>query len=681
MGRPFRFALTLLALTLAGLSASAQPATRPSGYTLGGETCGAFPRLPIGLRPGYCAGLVASKEDGLVFPRTIVQVLDTRFFVVADMGGWDPQHGRVLLLDPEAAPGRRVTVLLARLDLPHGLAVGIDRRIYVGTADKIFRFDPRAAQPAATVETIMQGLPGLKPKLPDGTVLGRNAHPLKHFVFDRTGRLFVNIGAPSDRCATRAVEKKPCAAGEGASPLAAVWMFTPPSGGIFPTLRPGQANPQHDVFARGLRNSMALAAHPRFPDEGFALLQAENARDLPDADKPNEEINALERGKHYGWPYCYDLATVSPEYAAFLKISTAYRNLCADAALYRRPHSLLPPHAAPLGMLYYQGSKFPELDGKLIVGLHGYRPTGSRVIYYDVDARGFPAVRPPPVHYKVSCAPSPEHTFRTETESQVAAAPFTELIGDWHKVNGVRPQGAPVGMTVASDGAIWLAEDKNQTIIRIDAEPAERAAGPLPCGLRTAQQINELVGMVLGSSESKRRLTQLRTALIERHCMGCHSDFDLKHAMSEAQKDEAALRFLLAQDAWIYPGAPEAGRLHDRVWGKGAGKIMPANAAQLLAGDPAYRRTLTALDQFVSEMVPGTRKRIDAGRVAASSISNRAGKSCGSIPNQTVVVVVDAKPKERPGFSRIYRPADRYLNGQCGDRDGYYAPVANLRDR
>src|SRR6185503_15270221 len=175
------FVFMLLALP----AATAQPATKLSGYALSGETCGAFPKLPIGLRPGYCAGLVASKEDGLVFPRTIVQVPDTRFFVVADMGGWDPQRGRVLLLDPEAAQGKRVTVLFARLDLPHGLAVGIDRRVYVGTADKIFRFDPRAAQPAATVETILQGLPGLKPKLSDGTTLGRNAHPLKHFVFDR----------------------------------------------------------------------------------------------------------------------------------------------------------------------------------------------------------------------------------------------------------------------------------------------------------------------------------------------------------------------------------------------------------------------------------------------------------------------------------------------------------------
>ena len=116
-------------------------------------------------------------------------------------------------------------------------------------------------------------------------------------MFDRTGRIFVNIGAPSDACATAKNETRPCAAGEGASPLAAVWMFTPPAGGIFPALRPGEASPKHEVYARGLRNSMALAVHPRFPDAGFPLLQGENARDIPDAAKPNEEINASGAGQ------------------------------------------------------------------------------------------------------------------------------------------------------------------------------------------------------------------------------------------------------------------------------------------------------------------------------------------------------------------------------------------------
>lgn len=669
-GRLFTFIITLLALAPPAFAQSA----KLSGYALGTETCGAFPKLPIAMRPGYCAGLVASKEDGLIFPRTIVQVPDTRFFVIADMGGWDPERGRVLLLDPDAPQGQRIKVLLTKLDMPHGLAVGPDRRIYVGTADRIFRFDPLAAQPSATIETILQDLPGRKPKLSDGPVLARNAHPLKHFAFDRTGRLFVNVGAPSDRCATTANETKPCAAGEGASPLAAVWMFAPPAGGIFPALRPGEKNPPHQVYARGLRNSMALAAHPRFPDDGFALLQGENARDLPDADKPNEEINALERGKHYGWPYCYDLSTVSPEYAAFLKSNPAYRNLCSDTARYNRPYSLLPPHGAPLGMLYYAGAKFPELAGKLLVGLHGYRPTGSRIVFYDTDERGFPRIQPPPVRYNVSCAPQPR-VFRTESEPQVGAAQPIELIGDWHKVNGVRPQGSPVGMTVAADGAIWLAEDKNQTIIRIDAEPAERAASPLPCGLRTPEQIAELVRMVLGNDASRKRLMQVRTELIERRCVGCHSGFDIKPAMTGAQKDEAALRFMLTQDAWIYPGAPDAGRMHERVWGRGAGRIMPADGAQLLTTE-SYRRTVAGLDEFVAEMVPGTRKRI----AGSTAVVNRAGKSCGSLPNQTGVTVVDATPKEKPGFGRIYRPADRDLNGACLDRDGYYVPLANLRD-
>ena len=278
------------------------------------------------------------------------------------------------------------------------------------------------------------------------------------------------------------------------------------------------------------------------------------------------------------------------------------------------------------------------------------------------------------MHYNVSCAATPR-VFRTESEVQVAAAQPIELIGDWHKVTGVRPRGAPVGMTVASDGAIWLAEDKNQTIIRIDAEPAERAASPLPCGLRAVEQIDALVGMVLGNAESRRRLTQLRTDLIERHCVGCHSGFDIKPAMTGVQRDEAALRFMLVQDAWIYPGAPQAGRMHERVWGKGAGKIMPANGAQLLANE-AYRQTLTTLDEFVADMVPGARKRI-AGQAA---VSNRAGRSCGSLPNETIVTVTDVKPKEKPGFGRIYRPADRYLDGDCADRDGYYVPLANLRD-
>ncbi|MFX8316465.1 hypothetical protein ABTL66_19695, partial [Acinetobacter baumannii] len=79
-----------------------------------------------------------------------------------------------------------------------------------------------------------------------------SAHPLKPFVFDRTGRLFVNVGSHSDDCITRAPITKPCAAAEGASAMAAIWLYVPPAGGVFPALKPGDPDPPHIVHARGL---------------------------------------------------------------------------------------------------------------------------------------------------------------------------------------------------------------------------------------------------------------------------------------------------------------------------------------------------------------------------------------------------------------------------------------------
>jgi hypothetical protein len=51
--------------------------------------------------------------------------------------------------------------------------------------------------------------------------------------------------------------------------------------------------------------------------------------------------------------------------------------------------------------------------------------------------------------------------------------------------------------------------------------------------------------------------------------------------------------------------------------------------------------------------------------------ARRAGHQCSTIPSDTAVVVVDRQPKEKPSFSRISRPADLILNGECMDVDGY----------
>ena len=111
-----RQSLRLLAAVVVGAllgltsGASSEP-VRKSGYAIGTETCGsgdlAFPRIQIDMKAGFCAGLVASDEDHLKFPRSIIQVPGRDLFVVADMGGWGHADGRLLLLDPHAPQGQR----------------------------------------------------------------------------------------------------------------------------------------------------------------------------------------------------------------------------------------------------------------------------------------------------------------------------------------------------------------------------------------------------------------------------------------------------------------------------------------------------------------------------------------------------------------------------------------------
>ena len=256
---------------------------------------------------------------------------------------------------------------------------------------------------SVTQETVIDDLPS------DG------AHPLKELVFGADGHLFINVGSSSDACRNDAgLQAVPCPDLTGDRPRAAVYEAV--LGGPTNTLQ--SLRP----YATGLRNSVALA----FVPGANVLLQGENSIDYTEVDNPPEELNQLAAGQHYGWPYCVGAGVAARGYEK--------RFDCTRSVA---PQMLWPAHAAPLQMLAVPASARSPFAGQLLVAWHGYRPAGHRVVGYRLDAQG-----------------------------RAQGAP-TVWVGGWSAAAGVRPLGAPTGITVDGAGRLWVIEDRNRTVLML----------------------------------------------------------------------------------------------------------------------------------------------------------------------------------------------------------------------
>jgi len=401
-------------LRTAALAALLLPALAAArGYMPDGR-CGDFARLPITSPAGTCVALLADEAEGLRAPRRILEVAPGRYWI-ADMGSWEPRRGRLLemtLPTDGAAPRRaRLAVLASGLDRPSGLALGPDGKAYVGEAGTVWRTPVGAPGAAPQRETVLDQLPD------DGT------HPLKELAFGPGNRLYVNVGSSTDDCRTgKDAPALPCPDGEGVKPRGAV--YEAQLGG--PQLTVQRFAP----FATGLRNSMALAVLPATADakEG-RLLQGENSIDYRDPQSPPEELNLLQRGRHYGWPYCVGKRQAAQGYEGRY-----------DCGKTEAPLALWPAHAAPLKMIL--GPADTPFAGQLLVAWRGPQASGHRVVGFRLGKDGLPAGKP------------------------------IDWLSGWHAQEGVRPMGRPTGLTVDRAGRLLVVEDFNRTVLMLLPVPA-----------------------------------------------------------------------------------------------------------------------------------------------------------------------------------------------------------------
>lgn len=239
--------------------------------------------------------------------------------------------------------------------------------------------------------------------LPAGAI---NHHWTKNIIPSRDGsKLLVTVGSNSN-VAERGMENE--------LGRAAIWEVDLKSG-------------QHRIFASGLRNPNGMAWEPT----SNALWVVVNERDEIGSDLVPDYMTAVKDGGFYGWPYSYYGQHIDK------RAQPINPNLVASAIV---PDFALGPHTASLGLTSSKGNSLPvEYKTGMFVGQHGSwnrRPLSG---------------------YKVIFVPF--------SDNKPSGLPIDVLTGFLNSNN--EAQGRPVGVLVANNGNLLVADDVGNRIWRV----------------------------------------------------------------------------------------------------------------------------------------------------------------------------------------------------------------------
>ena len=122
------------------------------------------------------------------------------------------------------------------------------------------------------------------------------------------------------------------------------------------------------VFAKGLRNTVFFDF-----DSSGKIWGTDMGRDNLGDNLPPDEVNIIEEGKDYGWPYCYGAKIKDLKFNSDRTIS------CEQT---ESPLFELPAHSAPLGFVF-------DSSGNAIIALHGSWNSSTKVGYKVIKLNTF----------------------------------------------------------------------------------------------------------------------------------------------------------------------------------------------------------------------------------------------------------------------------------------------------
>jgi glucose/arabinose dehydrogenase len=181
------------------------------------------------------------------------------------------------------------------------------------------------------------------------------------------------------------------------------------------------------VFAHGIRNPVGLAIHPTSGE----LWTSVNERDELGDDLVPDYVTRVQDGGFYGWPWFYMGPHQDPRH------KDKHPEL-RDKVI--TPDVIIQSHSASLDMAFYDGKQFPEeYQHDAFSALHGSwnrsRRTGYKVVQMPI-------------------------------ENGKATGEYVDFMTGFVTEEG-NVWGRPVGITVASDGAMLVTDDGGNCVWRI----------------------------------------------------------------------------------------------------------------------------------------------------------------------------------------------------------------------
>ncbi len=306
-----------------------------------------------------------------------------------------PEQKDVIALT-EGNPEPRV--IASDLDGIHGIAIR-DGRIFLATVHDILAADLNDDGTIGELEKLVDDLP-------DGGQHGRRT-----LAFAPDGALHINVGSSCDACFESSEEKAA-------------------------NLRLDVEDGTRAVFAHGLRNMLGFDWHP----ETGIMWGVDHGVDHLGDELPGEELNKIEQGSHYGWPFCY--GDRQPDWVSFTMPEGMPKDeFCQTKTV--GPVLAFDAHASVISIRFYPADQFPEdYRNDAFVTLRGSAnrtdPAGYKIIHIDFE----------------NGEPTGAEDFLTGFLSEDGKIEF----------------GRPAGLAITRDGELLVSEDANGVIYKITHE-------------------------------------------------------------------------------------------------------------------------------------------------------------------------------------------------------------------